>query len=183
MDSHGQGNNRVGRRSAVRRAGLAALVAGLAVAAGGRVANAQSTAASGIVGSWRVRIPRTLVNRVEEIQFLVAFFPGGVLLTSDSPVEPPAGPQAASRAVDYQGAYLGQWLQLPSGEVRATALQLNYDQRAVVTSEELVSYTFAYDGATDTLAGTWEWRETAPDGRLLFSATGPLAGARVRVEG
>ncbi len=183
MTPHDQRQIKMGRRSAVRLAGLAALGAGLGAAATGRVADAQSSAASGIVGSWRVRIPRVLVNRVEEIQFVVAFIPGGVFLTSDSPVEPAADPQATGQPVDYQGAYFGQWLQLPSGEVRATALQLNYDQRAVVTSEEVVSYTFAYNGATDTLAGTWEWQETAPDGRRLFAAAGPLAGTRVKVEG
>ncbi len=78
--------------------------------------------------------------------------------------------------------YAGQWLLLPTGEVRATALQLNYDRRAVVTSEEVVTYTLNYSGATDTLAGTWEWHETASDGRPLFSSTGPPTGTRVKVE-
>jgi hypothetical protein len=66
--------------------------------------------------------------------------------------------------------------------VRATALQLNYDRRAVVTSEEVVNYAFTYNGAADTLSGSWEWRETASDGRPLFTSTGPLAGTRVGVE-
>jgi hypothetical protein len=145
-------------------------------------AAAQSGAASGIVGTWRVRIPSTLVNRTAEIQYLLIFIPGGVFLTSDSPAEPPADP-AGGDAVDYQGLYAGQWLQLPSGEIRVTALQLDYDRRAVVTSEEAIHYTLSYNGAADTLAGTWEWRETAPDGRVLFTSTGPVTGTRVKVEG
>jgi hypothetical protein len=170
----------VSRRAAVRTAGLAALSAGLGVAATSRVADAQSSP-SGIVGTWRVRIPSILVNRTEDIQLLLIFIPGGVFLSPDSPVEPAADPTAPRDSVDYQGMYAGQWLQLPSGEVRATALQLDYDRRAVVTSEEVVDYAISYDGNADTIAGTWEWRETASDGRLLFSSTGPLAGTRVKV--
>jgi hypothetical protein len=166
----------------MRTAGLAAVAAGLGVAATGMTVEAQASSAAGIVGTWRVRIPSVLVNRVEEIQFLVVFIPGGVFLTLDSPVEVPVNPGATPDPGDYQGGYAGQWLQLPSGEVRATALQLNYDRRAVVTSEEVVTYTIAYNGAADTIAGAWEWRETASDGRPLFTSTGPLAGTRVGVE-
>jgi hypothetical protein len=54
--------------------------------------------------------------------------------------------------------------------------------RRVVTSEEAINYTLSYNGAADTLAGTWEWRETAPDGRVLFTSTGPVTGTRVKVE-
>jgi hypothetical protein len=169
------------RRSVVRRAGLAALAAGLGAAATGPGAAAQSSV-SGIVGTWRARMPSPLINRTAEVQLLLIFIPGGVFLSSDSPAEPPANPSATLDPVDYQGTYAGQWLQLPSGVVRATALQLNYDRRAVVTSEEVASYTLTYDGATDTLTGTWEWRETAVDGRPLFSGAGSLSGTRVKVE-
>jgi hypothetical protein len=182
MGLHRDGRHAVSRRSAARMAGLAALSAGLGAVAAGTRAGAQSSSTSGIVGSWRVRIPSGLVNRVDDIQFLMVFIPGGVFLNLDSPVELPADRTAAMDPVDYQGAYAGQWLQLPSGEVRATALQLNYDRRAVVTSEEVVSYTITFDGSADTIAGTWEWRETASDGRPLFASTGPFTGTRVKVE-
>jgi hypothetical protein len=183
MNSQREDQAGASRRSAVRKAGLAALAAGLGVAASGAVANAQSPAVSGIAGTWRVRIPRILVNRTEELQLLMIFIPGGVFLSPDSPVEPPANASQTSQPMDFQGMYAGQWLQLPSGEVRVTALQLNYDRRAVMTSEEVVTYSVIYDGNTDTLSGTWEWRETASHGRLLFESTGPVTGTRVKVGG
>src|SRR5690242_6703997 len=137
------GKPQVSRRAAVRATGLAALAAGLGVAASGPVAAAQS-APAGIVGTWRVRIPSVLVNRTEDIELLFIFIPGGVFLSPDSPAEPPADPAATQDPVDYQGLYAGQWLEFPNGEVRATALQLDYNRRAVVTSEEVVNYTITY---------------------------------------
>jgi hypothetical protein len=168
----------VSRRAVVRGAGLAALAAGVSSAATGTAA-AQSAAAAGIVGTWRVRMPTPLLNRTGAVQMLLIFIPGGVFLSTDSPVEPPVDRSIVPG--DYQGLYAGQWLQLPSGEVRATALQLNYDREAVETSEEVASYVLTFDGATDTLVGTWDWRETAADGRPLFSGTGALTGTRVKV--
>jgi hypothetical protein len=117
-----------------------------------------------------------------DIQVIFVVIPGGVFLGLDSPVEPVADPNAPPSAIEYAGLNAGQWLQLPSGEVRVTVLQLNYDLRAVVTSEEVSQYTLIYDGATDALAGTRQWRETTPDGRLISSATGPIQGTRVRVD-
>src|SRR3954464_2010711 len=140
----------VSRRSAVRTAGLAALSAGVAGAAAATTVAAQP--ALGPVGTWRMRFSpgpgRT------DIEVLFVFIPGGVFLGLDSPVEPPADRNAPPNTIEYVGPNAGQWLQLPSGEVRVTALQLNYDARAVVTSEEVSTYVLAYDGASDTLAGT-----------------------------
>jgi hypothetical protein len=120
--------------------------------------------------------------RRTDIELLFVFFPGGVFLESDSPAEPPVDPSAPPGAIEYAGLYAGQWLQFPNGEVRVTAIQFNYDARAVVTSEELSTYVLAYDGASDTIAGTRDWRETARDGRLLLSTTGTIQGTRVRVQ-
>ena len=84
--------------------------------------------------------------------------------------------------MDHAGPWAGQWLQLPDGTVRATSIQLNYDRQAVVISEEWTSYTLAYNGATDTIAGPYEWRATTRDGTVLFSNSGLIQGTRVRVE-
>ena len=180
MASHKVGMRAVSRRAAVRAAGLAALSAGAVSAATATTAAAQSASVSGIVGTWRMRFSPG--PRRTDIELLFVFIPGGVFLESDSPVEPPVNPSAPPGAIEYVGLYAGQWLQLPNGEVRVTAIQLNYDATAVVSSEELSTYVLVYDGGSDTITGTREWRETARDGRLLLSTTGPIEGTRVRVQ-
>jgi hypothetical protein len=179
MTSQAAGKRTVSRRVAVRAAGLAALSAGVAGVAAAPAA-AQQGAASGIVGTWRMRFSPGPART--DIELIFVFIPGGVFLGLDSPVEPPVRPGVPPNAIEYAGLNAGQWLQLPNGEVRVTALQLNYDTRAVLTSEELSTYALSYDGASDTIAGTREWRETAPDGRLFLATTGRIEGTRVRVQ-
>ena len=104
------------------------------------------------------------------------FIPGGIFLILDSPVE-------QREPVDYPGPWGGQWLQLPDGSVRARVVQFNYDRRAVVTAEETAVYTFAYNGATDTLTGTAEWREVSRDGTVRRTATVSITSTRVGIEG
>jgi len=116
----GQGKSELSRRAAVRRAGAATVAAGLALAASGPAASAQSRSASGIVGAWRTRAQSGPVR--PEVENVYVFLSGGVFLVIDSPVEPSA--DRASGPTDYVGPYAGQWLQLPGGEVRATAIQL-----------------------------------------------------------
>jgi hypothetical protein len=180
VTSHKVGEHAVSRRLAVRAAGLAALSAGVAGVATAAPAAAQPGAVSGIVGTWRMRFSpgpgRT------DIELIFVFIPGGVFLGLDSPVEPPVGPGVPPNAIEYVGLNAGQWLQLPNGDVQVTTIQLNYDARAVVTSEELSTHLLTYDGASDTIAGTREWRETARDGRLLLSNVGRIEGTRVRVQ-
>ncbi len=180
MTARGQGTRAVSRRSAVQTAGLAALAAGLGAAATPTTAQAQPASVSGVIGTWRMRFSpgpgRT------DIQVIFIFIPGGVFISLDSPVEPSVNPADPPGTVEYPGPNAGQWLQLPTGDVKVTALQFNYDLRAVVTSEEVSQYALRYDGTTDTIAGMREWRETTPDGRLLLSAIGPIQGTRVRVE-
>jgi hypothetical protein len=180
MDSRAEGKRAVSRRSAVQAAGLAALAAGMAGAATPPPVDAQSAAAAGIVGTWRMRYSpgpgRT------DIDLICVFIPGGVYLQLDSPVEPPADRALPPNEIEYTGPNAGQWLQMPNGEIRVSALQFNYDARAVMTSEEVSTLVFTYDGASDTVAGTREWRETARDGRLLLSTTGTMQGTRIRVQ-
>src|SRR3954464_1789656 len=178
MASDAGSKRAVSRRSAVRTAGLAALWAGVAGAAAATTVAAQP--ALGPVGTWRMRFSpgpgRT------DIEVLFVFIPGGVFLGLDSPVEAPADRNAPPDAIEYVGPNAGQWLQLLNGDVQVTALQLNYDSRAVVTSEEVSRYLLSYDGASDRIVGTREWRETARDGRLLLSNTGTIEGTRVQVQ-
>ena len=167
----------VSRRAAMQTTGLASIAAGLALGSTGAPAAAQSSAASGIVGTWHLRmaVPRATTDRVE-LEMLGVFIPGGVLLVLDCPVE-------QREPADYPGPWGGQWLQLPDGSVRATAIQLVYDRRAVVTAEETAVYTLAYDGATDTLTGTGEWREVGRDGTVRRTGTASVTGTRVGVQG
>jgi hypothetical protein len=179
----GPGNDKasVPRRAALRVAGLTALAAGVGSAATGPTAAAQQASVSGIVGTWRMRLPPGVV-RTNDIDFMAVFIPGGVFLGLDSPIAPAIDPGSTSDQLDHAGPWGGQWLQLPDGRVRATSLQLNYDRQAIVVSEEWISYTLAYNGATDTIAGTYEWRASARDGTLLHSNSGQIQGTRVRVE-
>ena len=136
-------------------------------------------AASGIVGSWRAHIQSGPVR--PEVEELFIFFPGGIFLILDSPVEPAANPSAGP--TEYVAPYAGQWLQLPGGEVRATAVQLNYNLDAIVTSVEYVDVSLRYDGAADSFVGTMDWREESPDGATVFAtaAAYPITGTPVRV--
>jgi hypothetical protein len=164
----------------MRAAGLGAVVAGLWTAVAGSPARAQSSAASGIVGTWRVRvsIPAT-PPRHDVIDYLVMFMVGGVFLGNYSPAEPTSDRTGVSGTLDYQGLQGGQWLQLATGAVRARAVQLNYDLQGRVTHEEHYVYLLTYDGATDSLSGTAEWREVSTDGRVTFTVTVPITGTRV----
>src|SRR5690242_9592201 len=121
MTSHPEGTRAVSRRSAVRTAGLAALSAGVAGAAAATAATAQSASVSGIVGTWRMRFSAGPGRT--DIEVLFVFIPGGVFLSLDSPVEPPADRSAPPNAIEYAGPNAGQWLQLPNGDVQAATLQ------------------------------------------------------------
>ena len=183
MSEAGHGRRGVSRRTAVRSAGVGALAAGLGMAAAASPAAAQSSAASGIVGTWRVLLSIANTPNRDKIEFVAMFIPGGVFLVIDSPIEPASARIAGPDPVDYQGPHGGQWLQLPSGDVRARSLQLSYNQRAQVTHEEHAHYTLTYNGATDTIGGPFEWRELSPDGRVLLTRSGSISGTRVAVEG
>ena len=171
----------VGRRAAMQTTGLVALAAGLGLGSTGAPAAAQSSAASGIVGTWHLRVapePQATANRVE-LQQLGVFIPGGVFLILVSPIDQTVDQETP----EYSGSWGGQWLQLPDGSVRARAIQLVYDPRAVVTAQEMSTFTLAYNGATDTLTGTAEWREVDPDGTVRRTRTASITGTRVGIEG
>ena len=171
----------VSRRAAVQTSGLAALAAGLGLGSTGAPAAAQSSAASGIVGTWHLRVAPMLpatTDRVE-LEHLGVFIPGGVFLILDSPIDQTFDQEPA----DYPGSWGGQWLQLPDGSVRARAIQLVYDPRAVVTAQEMSTFTLAYNGGTDTLTGTAEWREVGPDDTVRRTRTVSITATRVGVEG
>jgi hypothetical protein len=178
-------NNRsvrgVSRRVAVQTTGLAALAAGVGIGNPGAPAAAQSSAASGIVGTWHLRVarvPQATAGRVE-LEHLGVFIPGGVFLILDGPIDQTFDQESA----DYPGPWGGQWLQLPDGSVRARAIQLVYDPRAVVTAQEMSTFTLAYNGATDTLTGTVDWREVGPNGTVRRTHTASITATRVGVEG
>lgn len=174
------GQRNMGRRAAVRGAGLAALAGGLGMAAAASTASAQSSA-SGIIGTWRVRAAGG-VSR-QDVEVLFVFIPGGIFLDLDTPIEVTASPADEATATEYAGIFAGQWLQTPSGAIQAACVQFNYGPTGAKTSEERMDLTFTYDGATDTIRGTRQWRETAADGRLISSATGEVRGTRVGVTG
>jgi hypothetical protein len=175
----GHDEKAVSRRTAVQRAGAAAVAAGLALTASVPAANAQTGAASGIVGAWRAHVePGPVRPQVEEIY---VFFVGGVFMVLDSPIEISANPNAMKS--DYIGPFAGQWLQLPNGDVRASGVQLNYNGDAVVTSVEYLEATLHYDGGTDTFAGSINWREEDANGAPLAAAPAhSINGTPIRVK-
>jgi hypothetical protein len=154
------------------------------MAAAGAPAAPQTSAVSGIVGTWRMRVSLAPgAPRPGDIELLLVFIPGGVFLGLGSPVERASARIAGPDPLDYQGLEAGQWLQLPSGDVRARSVKLNYNARAQVTHEEQTSYTLTFNGATDTIEGTADWQELGVDGRVLITMSASVSGTRVAVEG
>jgi hypothetical protein len=169
------------RRRAIRTAGFAALAGGAGLAATSAVAQSPQGNAWPI-GTWRVLNVSVSAgaNRIEVHQLFV-FIPGGVFLIIDSPAERTANLADIPTAVEYVGPFAGQWLIDATGQVRATAIQLNYDGLAALWSEERINYTVTYDAATGTLSGTWSWRETSLDGADILAAQGTVEGSQVVV--
>lgn len=179
MQTDHHNENAMSRRTVVRRAGAAAVAAGLVLGASGPAVNAQAGAASGIVGAWRAHVePGPVRPQVEEIY---VFFAGGVFMILDSPIEVSANPGVMK--TDYIGPFAGQWLQMPNGDVKASGVQLNYNGDAVVTSVEYIDATLHYDGGTDTFAGSINWREEDANGTSLANAPAhSITGTPIRVK-
>jgi hypothetical protein len=170
------------RRGAVRMAGLAALAGSLGLAASAASAQTGLPADGWPIGVWRTRAAsRPTLNR-QDVQSLDVFLHGGIYLRFDSPVERTASLTDIPDAIEYTGPFAGQWTQLPSGDVRVTAVQLNYDRTATLWSEERLALNLRHDAATDTMSGTYDWRETALDGTLILEAVGlAYQGERITV--
>jgi hypothetical protein len=142
--------------------------------------SAQASSVSGVVGTWRMYFSSGPGRG--ESQYPVVIFPGGIFLGFDSPIESVGPLNGTPRSLEYAGPNAGQWLQMPNGDVRVTLLQLNYDDRVVVTSEEWSQYTLTYNAANDTLSGTREWRLQAPDGRVIATNVGTMQATRIGVD-
>lgn len=167
------------RRRAVRAWGLAALAGGLGLAAASPGA-AQGQTVSPLAGSWLMRFSAGPLRT--EILVIFVFIPGGVFLFLDSPVEPTANPADDPSFIEYAGPYAGRWLEDAGGAVRASALQINYNRLAIATSTERNSFALTYDGATDTISGTRQWRETTLDGIEILASVGSVRGTRIRAD-
>lgn len=175
----GEEQQPVSRRRAVRTGGLAALAGGLGLAAASAGA-AQPQAVSPFVGSWLMRFSAGPLRT--EILVIFVFIPGGVFLFLDSPVEPTANPADDPTFVEYTGPYAGQWLEDAGGTVRASALQINYNRLAIATSTERNTFALTYDGASDAISGTRQWRETTLDDIEILSSVGTVRGTRIRAD-
>src|SRR5215208_2663758 len=115
MGGDGNTGGRVSRRAAARAAGVVALAGGLGMAAAPTVAAGPAVP---IVGAWHLRATSPGPNR-PELQYLLAFLPGGVFLVLDAPVEPTSSLMDDPAAIEYTGPAAGQWADLGNGQVRA----------------------------------------------------------------
>jgi hypothetical protein len=164
-------------------AGLTALAGSLGVAASAASAQTTPQADAWPIGVWRASAAsRPNLNR-QDVHSIDVFIPGGIYLRFDAPVERTANLNDIPTAIEYVGPFAGQWIQLPTGDVRVTAVQLNYDRMAVLWTEERLDLDLTYDAGTGTISGTYDWRETALDGTLLLEAVGlAYRGERVAMQ-
>lgn len=181
MPSTGPDSRPLSRRRAMRVAGFTALASGAGLAASSAAAQS-SQGDDWPIGVWRAHNVSISpgANRIDLYQVFV-FIPGGIYLIIDSPVERTANLGDIPTAVEYVGPYAGQWLLAAKSEVRATAIQLNYDGLAALWSEERVDYNLTYDAASGMMSGTWDWRETGSDGAVILAAQGTVEGSRIVV--
>jgi hypothetical protein len=168
----------VPRRAAVRGAGMAALVGGLALAGSSAAAAETQTAGPWVVGAWRITLLGGAARTDAEV--LAAFLPGGVVVSFDSPVEQPPVQDQLADAIQYVGAFVGQWLQAADGSVRAGLMQLNYSRTTIVTSVERMDWTITRM-SPDAFTGERAWNEQLPDGSLISQARGTIRGERITV--
>lgn len=173
-----RGGTAIGRRTAVRGAGMAALTGGLALTATHAAAAGSQDADAWIVGAWRLSVAGN--PRWPDVDILAVFLPGQVALTLPSPIERTALQTDHADAVEYNGAMAGQWLLTPAGDVRATLLQINYDRSGALVSVERMEWRASRLG-DNTLTGDRSWREEALDGSLILDAQGTLRGERITV--
>jgi hypothetical protein len=183
MDSTGDSDRPLTRRRAVRIAGLTALAGSLGVAASAASAQMTPPADAWPIGVWRTSAEsRPNLNR-QDLHSIDVFFPGGIYLQFNAPVERTANLRDIPTAIEYVGPFAGQWIQLPTGDVRVTAVQLNFDRMATLWTEERLDLNLRYDAATGRMSGTYDWRETALDGALILEAVGlAYEGERVTVQ-
>ena len=168
----------VGRRRAVRTAGLAALAGGLGLAAA--EAAAQPEPAGGIVGVWRTSA--TVGPNRPATESIAVFIPGGIFLHLDAPVELTANLRDIPDAIEHVGQFAGQWVEQPDGSVRVLAIQLNYDRRPVLTSEERVTITATLEPGGNSFSGSFRWRETTLAGTEVLASEGDIRGTRITVD-
>jgi hypothetical protein len=170
------GRKAVARRAAVRGAGMAALAGGLAIAGSSGAAAGNQPAAPWVVGAWRVTLLGGAARTDAEV--LCAFLPGGVALSFDGPVEQPPVQDQLADAIQYVGAFVGQWLQTSDDAAQVGMMQLNYSRNTTVASIERMDWNLTRESA-DAFAGERAWNEQLPDGTLISQARGMIRGERI----
>jgi hypothetical protein len=164
------------RRRMTRPVALLAVMA-LALAAGaGAVLSApprtQAQPATGIEGSWLVRLP----DFGDEHQ-LASFLPGGVVLATNTPVEPDEDGGGRAYATPGHGA----WTSLGGDRYAFTFTGLAFDDEAALLGMFIIDATVTLDATGDQFSGSLTVRERLPSGEEVF-ASPPLAieGTRIR---
>jgi hypothetical protein len=158
---------------------------GVAVAAGAAGAFAGSGRANAgrddpaIVGAWLVRWRGATRQHLRTW----AFFPGGITLEFDAPVDTTTDPTDAETTLEYGDAGLGQWLQTGLHDYAFTVLEIKYDDQANPTSIVKLTGTVTHDIVRDTWQGTRTLEETTPDGRVIVrNEPVPISATRINVE-
>ncbi|MGH2588915.1 MAG: hypothetical protein ACRDJE_28660 [Dehalococcoidia bacterium] len=163
------------RRRMTRPVALLAVMA-LALAIGASAVlstppHARAQPATGIEGSWLVRLP----DFGDEHQ-LASFLPGGVVLATNTPVEPDEEGDGRSYTTPGHGA----WTSLGDDRYAFTFVSLAFDGDATFVSMITVDATVTLDATGERFSGSLTIRGMLPSGQEVF-ASPPFAIEATRI--
>jgi hypothetical protein len=138
----------------------------LAVSAlGGAAAYARSASVASIEGTWFI----------ESDTSLVSFLPGGVVLSSNPPLE-----LTNSGAQRYNTQGYGAWAHLESGGYAFTITFVQTDDKGAPVRRMLVDGTTALDDAGEHFTARFRVRGLTPEGQEVFT-TDAITAAATRI--
>jgi hypothetical protein len=143
---------------------LAVMALALAVGAGAVLSappRARAQPATSIEGSWLVRLP----DFGDEHQ-LASFLPGGVMLATNTPVEPDE--EGGGRA--YQTPGHGAWTSLGDGRYAFTFTNLGFDDDGTFVSMSIIDATVTLDASGERFSGSLTVRGMLPSGQEVFAS-------------
>lgn len=127
-----------------------------------------------IIGSWRIELypdEQPSVNHA-----LVAFIPGGVLISSPPPVEPfPPIPEGAVSVATG----LGAWQVNGENEVEMGFIAQATDSKGILMGFGSVKATGRLDEETCLISGRYHFEEASPDDSVIATEDGIMRGMRI----
>ncbi len=127
-----------------------------------------------VIGSWRIELcpdEQPSVNHA-----LVAFIPGGVLISSPPPVEP--FPPIEEGAVSVATG-LGAWQTNGDNEVELGFIAQATNSKGTLIGFGSVKATGRFDEETGMISGRYHFEEAAPDATVFATEDGSVRGIRI----